>query len=231
MAVAIEGEASLLNSATWAIALTCFIFIAISIFFEKAIHLAEHVIDSSLSLSLSHGCDCCGQLILKYKQTSLQAAFHRIKDELMVVGFISIALTVGQSTVAKICVPTKAVAAMPLCRKETTVSATSRLERFLAGAAPQECSKVPQKKKKKRLNVIVVCGPVGHVSDHLVWEDTQFLACSLYWQYKELPDSLVGRLSLVLFLSTCEHTTLCSLILLMIVMAKQYTVLVKPSFG
>ncbi|MCO5605627.1 hypothetical protein L7F22_059810 [Adiantum nelumboides] len=150
MAVAIEGEASLLNSATWAIALTCFIFIAISIFFEKAIHLAEH-------------------LIVKYKQTSLQAAFHRIKDELMVVGFISIALTVGQSSVAKICVPTKAVAAMPLCRKETAVSATSRWERFLAAAGPQVCSKV-------------------------------------------------------------KGSMLCSLILL-IVMAKQHTVLAKPSFG
>ncbi|MCO5605630.1 hypothetical protein L7F22_059813 [Adiantum nelumboides] len=120
MAVAAEGEASLLNSATWAIALTCFIFIAISIFFEKAIHLAEH-------------------LIVKYKQTSLQAAFHRIKDELMLVGFISIALTVGQSSVAKICVPKKAAAAMPLCKlDEATV--TSRWERFLAAAAPQECS-------------------------------------------------------------------------------------------
>ncbi|KAI5070470.1 hypothetical protein GOP47_0014813 [Adiantum capillus-veneris] len=122
MAVAAEGEGSLLNSATWAIALTCFMFIAISIFFEKAIQLAEH-------------------LLIKYKQTSLQAAFHRIKDELMLVGFISIALTVGQSTVAKICVPTKAALAMPLCKKdEKTADTTSRWERVLAGTYAQECS-------------------------------------------------------------------------------------------
>ncbi|KAI5070469.1 hypothetical protein GOP47_0014812 [Adiantum capillus-veneris] len=106
MAVAAEGEGSLLNSATWAIALTCFMFIAISIFFEKAIELAEH-------------------LLVKYKQISLQAAFHRIKDELMLVGFISIALTVGQSSVAKICVPTSAALAMPLCKIDENAAATT----------------------------------------------------------------------------------------------------------
>eukprot|EP00250_Pteridium_aquilinum_P020579 c24867_g2_i7 orf=91-1716(+) len=74
--------------------------------------------------SIHHGSHFAfvAQLLVKYKLTALQAAFEKIKEELMMVGFISLALTLGQNSFSKICVPTKWSTAMLLCNKITNHS-------------------------------------------------------------------------------------------------------------
>eukprot|EP00250_Pteridium_aquilinum_P020572 c24867_g2_i1 orf=43-1659(+) len=96
-------DESLLFSPTWAISTTCAVFVLSSLVTERAIHFI-------------------GQLLVKYKLTALQAAFEKIKEELMMVGFISLALTLGQNSFSKICVPTKWSTAMLLCNKITNHS-------------------------------------------------------------------------------------------------------------
>ncbi|KAI5059103.1 hypothetical protein GOP47_0025422 [Adiantum capillus-veneris] len=95
-----EGSDGLLYKPTWAIASTCAIFILGSLMVERTIYFVGH-------------------LLIKFKQSALQEAFEKVKEELMMVGFISIALTIGQQSFSKICVPTKWSTTMPLCNKET----------------------------------------------------------------------------------------------------------------
>ncbi|KAI5059104.1 hypothetical protein GOP47_0025423 [Adiantum capillus-veneris] len=93
-----EDLDSVLYTPTWAIAAVCAVFIVCSLAVERAIFFIGHI-------------------LRMHNQTSLSAALEKIKEELMVVGFISLALTVGQRSVAKICVPKKFVDFMPQCKK------------------------------------------------------------------------------------------------------------------
>ncbi|MCO5607140.1 hypothetical protein L7F22_061333 [Adiantum nelumboides] len=91
-----EETAALLNSPTWAIACTCAVFIVISLIAERAIFFI-------------------GRLAVNYSKAALMEAFEKLKEELIMVGFISIALTVGQNWFSKLCVPTKWSTIMLLC--------------------------------------------------------------------------------------------------------------------
>ncbi|KAI5063981.1 hypothetical protein GOP47_0020651 [Adiantum capillus-veneris] len=93
-------EQSLIYTPTWAIASTCGVFILSSLVVERAVYFI-------------------GKLLVNYKLKALQAAFEKVKEELMMVGFISLALTLGQDGFSKICVPTKWTATMLLCNKAT----------------------------------------------------------------------------------------------------------------
>ncbi|KAI5063979.1 hypothetical protein GOP47_0020649 [Adiantum capillus-veneris] len=93
-------EQSLLYTPTWAISATCGVFILSSLFAERAVYFI-------------------GQILVNYKLKALQAAFEKVKEELMMAGFISLALTLGQNSFSKICVPTKLTATMLLCNKPT----------------------------------------------------------------------------------------------------------------
>ncbi|XP_074560697.1 MLO-like protein 6 isoform X2 [Curcuma longa] len=80
------GGRSMEQTPTWAIAVVCLVLVVISILIEHAIHL--------LAMWLK-----------KHHKRALYEALEKIKSELMLMGFISFLLTVGQSTILKICVP------------------------------------------------------------------------------------------------------------------------------
>ncbi|WOL07383.1 MLO-like protein 6 isoform X1 [Canna indica] len=71
---------------TWAVAVVCLVLVVISIIIEHAIHLI-------------------GQWLTKHHKRALYEALEKIKSELMLLGFISLLLTVAQNTISKICVP------------------------------------------------------------------------------------------------------------------------------
>ncbi|MCO5604393.1 hypothetical protein L7F22_058558 [Adiantum nelumboides] len=100
-----EETAALLNSPTWAIACTCAVFIIISLIAERAIFYI-------------------GRLALNYSKAALMEAFEKLKEELIMVGFISIALTVGQNWFSKLCVPTKWSTIMLLCVPDAESNST-----------------------------------------------------------------------------------------------------------
>ncbi|KAI5061834.1 hypothetical protein GOP47_0022373 [Adiantum capillus-veneris] len=101
-----EETPALLNTPTWAIACTCAVFILISLIAERAIFFI-------------------GRIASNYNKAALLEAFEKIKEELIMVGFISIALTVGQNWFTKICVPSKWSTIMLLCSDSDSNSTES----------------------------------------------------------------------------------------------------------
>lgn len=77
---------SLEQTPTWAVAVVCFVLVFISILIEYVIHFT-------------------GKWLKKKRKLSLYEALQKIKAELMLVGFISLMLTVGRVPISKICIP------------------------------------------------------------------------------------------------------------------------------
>ncbi|KAK9124307.1 hypothetical protein Sjap_013909 [Stephania japonica] len=148
------GGRSLEQTPTWAVAVVCFVLVVISIIIEYIIHLI-------------------GKWLTKRHKRALYEALEKVKAELMLLGFISLLLTVGQGQISKICIP-KSVGDTwhPCSRKEeerkygqesndhisdiessdharrllSSPDAAASLRRILAGGGTDECSakgKVP----------------------------------------------------------------------------------------
>ncbi|PIN05315.1 hypothetical protein CDL12_22142 [Handroanthus impetiginosus] len=83
-----SSDRSLEDTATWAVAIVCAIFVVISVVIE-------------------HGIQSLGKWFQKREKKAMFEALEKIKAELMLLGFISLLLTVGTKYVAQICVPEK----------------------------------------------------------------------------------------------------------------------------
>ncbi|XP_059429466.1 MLO-like protein 6 [Corylus avellana] len=94
-----SGGRSLEQTPTWAVAVVCFVLVVISIFIEHIIHLI-------------------GKWLKKKHKRALYEALEKIKSELMLLGFISLLLTVGQGIISNICVSQKVGASWHPCSKE-----------------------------------------------------------------------------------------------------------------
>ncbi|KAK8629698.1 hypothetical protein V6N13_078530 [Hibiscus sabdariffa] len=76
---------SLEETPTWAVAVVCFVIIVVSILMEHGIHLL-------------------GKWLKKKHKPALYEALEKVKAELMLMGFISLLLTVLKSTIAGFCI-------------------------------------------------------------------------------------------------------------------------------
>lgn len=81
---------------TWAVASVCAVIIIISIILEKVLHLV-------------------GEWFQERKKKALFEALQKVKGELMVLGFISLIMTFGQTYIARICIPVKIAGTMLPC--------------------------------------------------------------------------------------------------------------------
>lgn len=81
-------ERSLEITPSWAVAVVVFVILAISIALEYILHRIGHWLH-------------------KNHKNALNDALEKIKDELMILGFISLLLTVGQGPISDICIPSK----------------------------------------------------------------------------------------------------------------------------
>ncbi|KAK4853004.1 hypothetical protein QYF36_002220 [Acer negundo] len=86
MAGAATGERSLKETPTWAVAFVCALFVILSILIE-------------------HGIQSLGKWFQKRQKKAMIEALEKIKAELMLLGFISLLLTVGSTLIYKICIP------------------------------------------------------------------------------------------------------------------------------
>ncbi|GJM88615.1 hypothetical protein PR202_ga04695 [Eleusine coracana subsp. coracana] len=84
-----EGEAALQFTPTWIVAAVCSIIVVISLAAERGLH------------HLGKGM----QTLKKNNQRPLYEALLKVKEELMLLGFISLLLTVLQGTILRICIP------------------------------------------------------------------------------------------------------------------------------
>ncbi|XP_062082032.1 MLO-like protein 6 [Humulus lupulus] len=98
MAVA-SGGRSLEQTPTWAVALVCLVLVFVSIIIEHIIHLI-------------------GQWFKKKHKRALFESLEKIKSELMLLGFISLLLTVGQGPISNICISKKVGATWHPCNQE-----------------------------------------------------------------------------------------------------------------
>lgn len=104
-----EEGAKLEFTPTWVVAAVCTVIIAISLAMERLLHYA-------------------GTVLKKKQQKPLFEALLKVKEELMLLGFISLLLTVFQSAISKICVSREALESMLPCKiennKETAEGST-----------------------------------------------------------------------------------------------------------
>lgn len=80
------GGQLLQESPTWAIATVCAVFIVLSVFIEQCIHFLA-------------------KWFKKSQKKAMMEALEKIKAELMLLGFISLVLTVSTGVLSKICIP------------------------------------------------------------------------------------------------------------------------------
>eukprot|EP00258_Populus_trichocarpa_P044620 XP_024460639.1 MLO protein homolog 1 [Populus trichocarpa] len=99
MAAGGYGERSLKETPSWAAALVCAVFVVISIVIERGIHSLE-------------------KWFQKRQKKAMIEALEKLKAELMLLGFISLLITVGTKPISKICIPEKAGNTMLPCKKE-----------------------------------------------------------------------------------------------------------------
>ncbi|XP_038895755.1 MLO-like protein 6 [Benincasa hispida] len=109
MAAAAGGK-SLEQTPTWAVAVVCFVLLAISIFIEYSLHLIGH-------------------WLKKRHKRALFEALEKIKSELMLLGFISLLLTVGQGPITEICIPEHVAATWHPCTKEREKEINKEMEK------------------------------------------------------------------------------------------------------
>ncbi|RDX96297.1 MLO-like protein 8, partial [Mucuna pruriens] len=80
------GSKNLDQTPTWALACVCTVFILISITLEKSLHRV-------------------GTWLREKHKKALLEALEKVKAELMILGFLSLLLTFGQSYIVRICIP------------------------------------------------------------------------------------------------------------------------------
>lgn len=137
------GGRDLPSTPTWAVALVCAVIVLVSVAMEHGLHKLGHWFHTR-------------------QKKAMREALEKIKAELMLMGFISLLLAVGQTPISKICIPAKAGSIMLPCKPPKGAAAADdddksdgrrRLlwyppypgydepghhRRFLAGAAPDD---------------------------------------------------------------------------------------------
>ncbi|XP_022964660.1 MLO-like protein 3 isoform X2 [Cucurbita moschata] len=108
-AAAALDPSSLQFTPTWAVAAVCFIFISLSLFLEHLIHLLSN-------------------WLKRKRKTALFEAVEKLKSVLMLLGFMSLTLTVTQQPVSKICIPNSVAFTMLPCQREIQIKANKNLE-------------------------------------------------------------------------------------------------------
>ncbi|CAN7035778.1 hypothetical protein IGI04_032519 [Brassica rapa subsp. trilocularis] len=91
-----ENERTLEETSTWTVAVVCFVLILISLFIEHLIHKI-------------------GSWLKKKHKGNLYEALEKVKAELMLLGFISLLLTVAQTPISSFCIPKSIASSMRPC--------------------------------------------------------------------------------------------------------------------
>ncbi|CAN6878226.1 unnamed protein product [Brassica oleracea var. botrytis] len=89
-------ERTLEQTSTWAVAVVCFVLLLISIVLEHSIHKI-------------------GAWFKQKHKKALYEALEKIKAELMLMGFISLLLTIGQTPISNICISQSVASTMHPC--------------------------------------------------------------------------------------------------------------------
>ncbi|WRX12101.1 Mlo-related protein - like 3 [Theobroma cacao] len=114
---------SLEYTPTWAVAVVCFVLVVISIIIEHAIHMV-------------------GKWLKKKHKPALYEALEKVKAELMLMGFISLLLTVAQGTISGFCIPESIANTWHPCGKKAETKKDSEKDSESTGRKLLEFSDV-----------------------------------------------------------------------------------------
>nr|KYP42041.1 MLO-like protein 8 [Cajanus cajan] len=129
-----SGSKELDQTPTWAVACVCTVFILISLTLEKSLHKL-------------------GTWLREKHKKALLEALEKVKAELMILGFLSLLLTFGQSYIVRICIPLNVADKLLPCKYVGTDNESSSEEehrrkllsyerRYLSDeATPYQCGK------------------------------------------------------------------------------------------
>ncbi|KAI6698979.1 hypothetical protein NL676_019098 [Syzygium grande] len=104
-------EKTLEFTPSWVVALVCFSIVLISLAVDRFLLWA-------------------GKLLKKSRWEPMFGAFQKIKEELMLLGFISLLLAVFQTRIGKICIPERLANVWLPCKKLDSSSTTARFTNF-----------------------------------------------------------------------------------------------------
>ncbi|KAF8041403.1 hypothetical protein BT93_A0111 [Corymbia citriodora subsp. variegata] len=116
MAGGAEGP-TLEFSPTWVLAVVCTVIVVISLAVERFLHYA-------------------GKYLKKRNQKPLFQALQKIKEELMLLGFISLLLTVFQDRISKMCISEELANKWLPCKKEAPHEDSGTTSHFLTNFLP-----------------------------------------------------------------------------------------------
>ncbi|TYI60228.1 hypothetical protein E1A91_D10G089700v1 [Gossypium mustelinum] len=126
-----EESNSLEFTPTWVVAAVCFIIVLISIIAERGLHRL-------------------GKYLKHKKQDALFEALQKLKEELMLLGFISLLLTVFQGLVCEICIPAYFATSLLPCKRHseektheeyTSQAINNRRRLFSTDSGSDHCSR------------------------------------------------------------------------------------------
>ncbi|XP_074567260.1 MLO-like protein 1 [Curcuma longa] len=101
-----ESEITLEHTPTWIVTLVCTVIVFISFVFERLLHRL-------------------GKVLKRKNQKPLFDALQKIKEELMLLGFISLLLVVLQGSIQRICISEKLTRHFRPCKGEATATSTA----------------------------------------------------------------------------------------------------------
>ncbi|CAA7396586.1 unnamed protein product [Spirodela intermedia] len=185
-----EQEVSLEFTPTWVVAIVCSVIVFISLFVERVLHYL-------------------GKYLKKKDQKPLFEALQKVKEELMLLGFISLMLTVLQKSIQKICIPERLTRHLLPCKREDKDSASSSHyqvnlfsgilgggRRLLAGGGGSDhCAKkgkVPllSLEALHQLHIFIFVLAIAHVTFCAI---TMLLGMARIRQWKHCEDFLMKR--------------------------------------
>ncbi|PHU16192.1 MLO-like protein 1 [Capsicum chinense] len=177
-----EDEGSLEFTPTWVVAGVCTVIVAISLTLERLLHYT-------------------GKHLKKKKQKHLYEALQKVKEELMLLGFISLLLTVFQSRIVKICVPHRVVTHLLPC--SLSLEGSSHSGSSLGGSPSPSPPEVPRPS-----NNSVHYHPGPHHQRHLLAaEETPKGYCSHKHKVPLLSLEALHHLHIFIFVLAIVHVT------------------------
>ncbi|KAF3619878.1 MLO-like protein 1 [Capsicum annuum] len=177
-----EDEGSLEFTPTWVVAGVCTVIVAISLTLERLLHYT-------------------GKHLKKKQQKHLYEALQKVKEELMLLGFISLLLTVFQSRIVKICVPHRVVTHLLPC--SLSLEGSSHSGSSLGGSPSPSPPEVPRPS-----NNSVHYHPGPHHQRHLLAaEETPKGYCSHKHKVPLLSLEALHHLHIFIFVLAIVHVT------------------------
>ncbi|KAG8368971.1 hypothetical protein BUALT_Bualt15G0101700 [Buddleja alternifolia] len=117
-----SGERTFETTPTWVVAVVCFVIVSISFIAERGLHKL-------------------GKCFKRKNQPALYEALQKLKEELMLLGFISLMLTVSQGLISNMCIPNHLANIMLPCTMDNIHQTPPQHgRRLLAEHATQKCS-------------------------------------------------------------------------------------------